>query len=85
MRQSETLNNLLKSAGSKDTISLDVDVMAHKVEIEQTQVMLQESQKAQDEAFTKTYKQLRNLLSGNLQSQWDCICRRCMSMTHGLE
>ncbi len=48
--------------------------MAHKVEIEQTQQMLQEAQKAHDKAITKTYKQLRNLLSSDAQSQWDCIC-----------
>jgi hypothetical protein len=48
--------------------------MACKVEIEQTQQMLQETQKAHDKAITKSYKQLRNLLSGNAQSQWDCIC-----------
>ncbi len=70
------LKNLLKAAGSKDTVSLDVDAMACKVEIEQTQAMLQESQKAHDEAITKTYKQLRNLLSGNSQSQWDRVCRK---------
>jgi hypothetical protein len=53
---------------------MDVDVQVHKVEIEQTQQMLQESQKAHNEAIAKIYKQLRNLLSSNLQSQWDRIC-----------
>jgi hypothetical protein len=43
VRQSKTLKNLIKATGSKDTISSDVNVMAHKVEIEQTQAMLQES------------------------------------------
>jgi hypothetical protein len=52
-----------------------VDVTARKVEIEQTQQMLQEAQKAHDKAIAKSYKQLRNLLSGNAQSQWDCVCR----------
>ncbi len=52
-----------------------MDVQAHKVEIEQTQQMLQEFQKAYDKAIAKVYKQLRNLPSGNLQSQWDCICQ----------
>ncbi len=37
--------------------------------------MLQEAQKAHDKAIAKSYKQLRNLLSCNAQSQWDCICR----------
>jgi hypothetical protein len=45
------------------------------VEIEQTQQMLQEAQKAHDKTIAESYKQLRNLLSGNAQSQWDCICR----------
>jgi hypothetical protein len=36
--------------------------------------MLQEAQKAHDKAITKSYKQLRNLLSGDAQSQWDCVC-----------
>ena len=42
--------------------------MACKVEIEQTQQMLQESQKAHDKAIAKTFEQLRNLLSGDAQS-----------------
>jgi hypothetical protein len=54
---------------------MTVDVTARKVEIEQTQQMLQEAQKAHDKAIAELYKQLRNLLSGNAQSQWDCICR----------
>jgi hypothetical protein len=36
--------------------------------------MLQDAQKAHDEAIAKTYEQLRSLLSGNLQSQWDHVC-----------
>jgi hypothetical protein len=36
VRQSETLKNLTKAAGPKDTVSLDGDFQAHKVEIEQT-------------------------------------------------
>jgi hypothetical protein len=46
------------------------------VEIEQTQKMLQEAQKAHDKAIAKSYEQLRNLLSSNAQSQWECICRK---------
>jgi hypothetical protein len=45
------------------------------VEIEQTQQMLQEAQKAHKKAIAESYEQLRNLLSGNAQSQWDRICR----------
>ncbi len=38
--------------------------------------MLQEAQKAHNKAIAKSYKQLRNLLSSNAQSQWDCVCRK---------
>ncbi len=37
--------------------------------------MLQEAQKAHDKAIAKSYEQLRNLLPGNAQSQWDRVCR----------
>jgi hypothetical protein len=43
--------------------------MAHKVEIEQTQQMLQEAQKAHNKAIAESYKQLRNLLSRDALSQ----------------
>ncbi len=46
-----------------------VDVQARKVKIEQTTQMLQEAQRAHDKAITKTYELLRNLLSGDTQSQ----------------
>jgi hypothetical protein len=49
--------------------------MACKVEIEQMSQMLQEAQKVHNKAIAKMYKQLRNLLSGDAQSQWDCVCR----------
>ncbi len=69
VRQPEALKNLQEAAGSRDTVSTSVDVMAHKVEIEQTQQMLQESQMAHNKAITKRYKQLRNLLSCDPQFQ----------------
>jgi hypothetical protein len=53
-----------------------------KLEIGKTQEMLQEAQKVHDEAIAKRYKLLRNLLSGDEQSQWDRICckmRECDS------
>jgi hypothetical protein len=53
---------------------MTMDVTACKVEIEQTQQMLQEAQKAHNKAIPKSYEQLSNLLSGDAQSQWDCIC-----------
>jgi hypothetical protein len=75
-RQSKAVKNLLEAAGFKDTVLLGVDMQAGKVEIEQTQQMLKESQKVHDEAIAKTYKLLRNLLSGDLQSRLDCVCRK---------
>ncbi len=73
-RRSKALKNLQKAAESQDTVSMSVDVTAHKVEIEQTSQMLHKAQKAHDKAIAKSYKQLRNLLSGNAQSQWDRVC-----------
>jgi hypothetical protein len=74
VRQSEMLKILLEATGLRDTVLMDVDVQAHKVEIEQTQQMLRKSQNAHNEAITKTYEQVRNLLSSDAQSQWDHIC-----------
>jgi hypothetical protein len=76
VKQSEALKNLQEAAGSKETVLTSMDVTACKVEIEQTQQMLQESQKAHNKAIAETYKQLRNLLSGDAQSQWNRICRK---------
>jgi hypothetical protein len=53
-----------------------MDVMTRKVEMEQMSQMLQEAQKAHNKAIAETYKQLRNLLSGNAQSQWDRVCHK---------
>ncbi len=75
VRRSEALKNLQETTESRDTVSTSVDVTACKVEIEQTQQMLQEAQKAHNKAIAESYKQLRNLLSGNAQSKWDCVCR----------
>jgi hypothetical protein len=75
VERSESLKNLLEAVDSQDTVSTNVDVQARKVEIEKTQQMLQETQKAHNKAITETYEQLRNLLSGDAQSQWDCVCR----------
>jgi hypothetical protein len=68
VKQSKTLKNLLEAARSKDTVSLDVDMEARRVEIEQTQQMLQKSQKQHNEAIAKMHKQLRIILSGDPQS-----------------
>ncbi len=37
VRQSKMLKNLLEAAGSRDTVSTDIDVQACNLEIEQTQ------------------------------------------------
>jgi hypothetical protein len=76
VKRSEVLKNLQEAAESQDTNSTSVDVMARKVEIQQTQQMCIEAQKAHNKAIAKLYKQLRNLLSGDAQSQWDCVCRK---------
>jgi hypothetical protein len=72
----EMLKSFLKAAGSKTTVLSNDDVEACKLEIEQTQQILQEAQKAHNKAIVKMYKLLRNLLSNDLQSQWDCVCRK---------
>jgi hypothetical protein len=54
VRRSEALKNLQEAAGSRETILTSVDVTACKVEIEQTQQMIQESQKAHDKAIAET-------------------------------
>jgi hypothetical protein len=75
VKRSEALKNLQEAAGSRETVLRSIDVTARKVEIEQTQQMLQEAQKAHNKAIAETYEQLRNLLSDDAQSQWDCVCR----------
>jgi hypothetical protein len=75
VRWSEALKNLQEATKLQDFVSTSVDVLARKVEFEQTQQMLQEAQKAHKKAIAKLYEQLRNLMSSNAQSQWDCVCR----------
>jgi hypothetical protein len=74
-KRQEALKNLQEAAESRDTISTSIDMTTCKVEIEQTTQMLQESQNAHDKALAELYESLRNLLLGDVQSQWDCICR----------
>jgi hypothetical protein len=74
-KRQAALKNLQEALKSRDTVLMSADVTACKVEIEQTTQMLQESQRAQDKAIADSYEQLRNLLSGDAQSQWDRICR----------
>jgi hypothetical protein len=75
-RRSEALKNLQEAVESRDTVLTSVDVTARKVEIERTHQMLQDAQKAHNKAITKSHEQLRNLLYGDAQSQWDCVCRK---------
>jgi hypothetical protein len=76
VRWSEALKNLQEAAESCDTVLTTVDVTACKVEIEQTQQMHHEAQKTHNKAIAESYEQLRNLLSNDAQSQWDCVCRK---------
>jgi hypothetical protein len=73
-KRSGALKNLLKATGSQGTVLTNIDFQAHKVEIEQTEQMLQEAKKAHNKAIANTYEQLRSLLSGDAQSQWDRVC-----------
>jgi hypothetical protein len=70
-----TLKNLQKAAGSKSTVSSNDDVEACMLEIGKTEEMLQQAQKVHNKSIAKAYELLRNLLSGDVQSQWDRICR----------
>ncbi len=72
VKRQAVLKNLQEASEPQVT---SVDIAAHKVEIEQTSQMLQEAQQAHDKAIAESCKQLRNLLSGDAQSQWDCVCR----------
>jgi hypothetical protein len=65
-KRQAALKNLQEASEPQVT---SVDVAACKVEIEQTSQMLQEAQQAHDKAIAKLYEQLRNLLSGDAQSQ----------------
>jgi hypothetical protein len=67
------LENLQKGSGSAGLSSKDKKD-AHKLELIMTQEMLQGAQKAHIEAAAKMYKLLRNLLFGDVQFQWDCVC-----------
>ncbi len=80
----ETLENLQKLTGPKGASSKE-DQEARKLELVHTQEMLKEAWKVHNKAVAMMYKLLRNLLSGDLQSQWDQVTARCMSMTRGLE
>ncbi len=75
MKGSEALKNLQEASDSRDTVLTSIDIAARKVEIEQTSSIVQEAQKAHDKAVADSYEQLRNLLSGDAQSQWDRVCR----------
>jgi hypothetical protein len=46
---------------------------AHKLEVQETQKMLQEAQKQHNKSIAKAYELLWNLLSGDPQSQWDPV------------
>ncbi len=73
-KRQAALKNLQEASEPQDIVLTSVDIAARKVEIEQTTQMLQESQQAHDKAIAESYEQLRNLLSGDAQSQWDRVC-----------
>jgi hypothetical protein len=63
-----TLENIQKPNGPKGASS-NKEQEVCKLELSRTQEMLEEAWKAHDKAVAKTYKLLRNLLSGDPQSQ----------------
>ncbi len=65
VKRQAALKNLQEASEPQVT---SVNVAACKVEIEQTSQMLQEAQQAHNKAIAESYKQLRNLLSGDAQS-----------------
>ncbi len=85
VRRSEALKNLQEAADFQETISMNVDVTARKVEIEKTQQMLQEAQKAHDKAFAKMYKQLRACCPVTHSPNGIVSATRCTSVTRGLQ
>ncbi len=72
VKRQAALKNLQETSESQVA---SIEATACKVEIEQTTQMLQEAQRAHDKAIAESYEQLRNLLSGDAQSQWDHVCR----------
>jgi hypothetical protein len=64
------LENFQKAVGTKGLVPKD-EMESCKLELGQTQEMLQEAQKAHNKAIAKMYKLLRNILSGGAKSQLD--------------
>ncbi len=85
VKWSEALKNLQEAAGSQDTVLTTVDVTARKMEIEQTQQMLQEAQKTHNKAITKLYEQLRNCCLAMHSPNGIASATRCTSVTHELQ
>jgi hypothetical protein len=69
------LENLQKTVGTNGAFPKD-ELESCKLEIGQSQEMLQTAQKAHDKAIDKRYELLRNLLSDDAQSQCDHVCRK---------
>ncbi len=69
------LENFQKPTEPKVAVSSKEDQESRKLEILHNQEMLIEAQKDQNKIVAKMYKLLRNLLSGDLHSQWDQVCR----------
>jgi hypothetical protein len=75
MKLAGTLGYLHKSIEPQVSCSKE-DLLDCKVEVIKTQEMLEEARKRHGEALAKRYKLLRNLLSGDLQTHGDQICRK---------
>jgi hypothetical protein len=77
-RQPGSLKTLLKAADSQDTVLMNADVQARTVEIEKTEQMLQEAQKAHDK--TVSLKLLGLISCENL---WVLIARHSALQERG--
>ncbi len=81
------LKNLLEAVGSQDqdTVSTTVDIVACKVEIEQTQQLLQDFQKAHDEVMPKSTSSCKTSCPVIHSPDGIVFAARCKSVIFGLE
>jgi hypothetical protein len=85
VRRSEALKNLQEAAEPQGTISTTVDFTAHKVEIEQTQQMLQEAPKAHDKQSLRCTNNLGTCCPAMHSPNGIASAVKCTSLTRGLQ
>jgi hypothetical protein len=76
VKTSEVLEALKRESGGPEKASASKnDQEVQKEELKQTQEMCKLAKKEHNEAVAQVYEFLCNLLGGDLQAQWDRICR----------